>query len=211
MSFSLDRSEEKRSENISTSELAEIFYLTTRRIQQLSQEGMPKISDGVYPFKECVRWYIRHLQSRLDENNSDTILQEKIRLYRAKAEKAEIEARRMNKYSIAIEEVTKDLATISAEIKDAFQNIPGYCAPRLEDKPAGFIKNFLTRKILDTLNFVSEKLDEYSAKIGGIDTKIEDLSSCSRLGCSEQRDEQGGDKRSWDVQSGQDSVFYPDI
>lgn len=75
--------------------LAGLFNLTDRRIQQLAKEEViPKAARGKYPFVLSIKSYIKFLQDRLvggDAAPTGDITTERTRLYRANAEKSELE------------------------------------------------------------------------------------------------------------------------
>lgn len=144
---------------VSTSELAQILGLTERRIQQLVGEGMPRIANGRFDLRACVRFYIGLLHDRLDENSSETIVKEKIRLYRARAEKAEVESLKLRQSSLDAESVRQDALRVAQFIREAFLSLPGRLAPDLGDKPVAYVKNILEKVVLETLNSVAEKLE----------------------------------------------------
>lgn len=142
----------------SAKELAQLFNLSQMRIIQLRQEGMPGMN-GEYPLKECISWYVRKLQEKLDENQNQTIVSEKVKLIKAKALKAEIEVKKLEGSILDQEDVKQDMMRILSGIKENFLSFPGKFAYELEDKKAIYIKNFLMKKILEELNNIAERLE----------------------------------------------------
>lgn len=152
----------------SAPELAALFQLTPMRIQQLVYEGLPKKADGQYPLRECVSWYVKYLHARLDENQNQTIVAEKLKLYRAKAERAEIETKQLAGSSLDAEKVKQDLIKIFSEIKEEILSLSG-CAMELENRPSAFIKNFLNKRLSECLNRIAMKVSVNSdSKSGGV-------------------------------------------
>jgi len=141
-------------------ELAALFSVTPSRISQLVHEGLPKNSEGQYPLKDCVSWYVRFLLSRLNENQNETVVSERIKLIRAKSRKAEIEIKKMEGEISDNGQVKQQLIKIFTTIKEEFLSLPGQCAPDLEEKSAQFIKIYLNKKIAQTLNITGEKINE---------------------------------------------------
>lgn len=139
-------------------ELAVLFNLTVMRINQLSQEGMPRNGND-YILSDCVSWYVRKLQERLNENQNQTIVAEKLKMYRAKAEKMEIEVDQLRGKSISSDVLKQDMMKIFFEIKESFLSFAGRFSFELEDKKAGYIKNFLNKKVLEELNNIANKLE----------------------------------------------------
>lgn len=52
---------------VSTAFLADMFGVTIQRISQLVAEGMPRAGRGMYPTRDCVRWYVEYLRGRQEE------------------------------------------------------------------------------------------------------------------------------------------------
>lgn len=155
---SLNRSE--KGKTVCTArELAALFNLTVMRISQLRQEGMPVNNINEYVLSDCVAWYIRKLQARLDENQNQTIVAEKLKMYRAKAEMMEIEVSQRKGKSISSDALRRDMMKIFFEIKESFLSFAGRFSFELEDKKAGYIKNFLNKKVLEELNNIANKLE----------------------------------------------------
>lgn len=159
-------------------ELSSLLGITERRIQQLVKEGMPKSGRGEYPLRECVRFYVGHLHRLIEEEKSDTVVSEKIRLMRAKAEKAEVEVLKLRGEVLDLERVRQETMLISVEIKEAFLAVAGRLAPELAGKDAGYIKHRLNRAITEAMNVAAEKLEalnEGADGSGSDDTEDEDV------------------------------------
>ncbi len=147
--------------NVGCSELAQILRVTEQRVIQLTKEGLPRSGHGSYPLKECVGFYIDKLKKRLDENQNDTIIIEKIRLTRAKAKKAEIDAEKAGGNVLNKEQAKQNIMVLALEIKEEFLALPGREAPFLEEKSAGEIKTALTIAVTAALNRVSVKIRDH--------------------------------------------------
>ena len=59
--------------SVKLAELADIFQVTDRRIQQYCEEGMPKMARGEYDLAECARWLVNYWKEKYDiaENSGD--------------------------------------------------------------------------------------------------------------------------------------------
>ena len=159
---------------VSAGELAEYLGISARRVQQLAKEGMPRIGRGEYPLREAVRYYVEYLHRLLDENQNETIITEKIRLTRAKAKKAELEAEKAGGAVLDVEKVRHEVMVLAVALKEAFLSLPGRLAPALSGLETGEVKQKITEEITDTLNKVAEKLENYAGKTtadNGEDTK----------------------------------------
>jgi phage terminase Nu1 subunit (DNA packaging protein) len=81
---------------ITSKDLASILGVTTRRIRQLTQEGVfPRVARGKYVLGEAMRAYISHLQTKAKEAVVDPkdLKKELTRLRRAQADKTELEVK----------------------------------------------------------------------------------------------------------------------
>jgi phage terminase Nu1 subunit (DNA packaging protein) len=75
---------------VAVNELAEIFLLTPRRVQQLADEGIINRNEhGRYPIWPCVQGYIKYLQQNRTANQLNGN-EEKIRLLRTQADLNEL-------------------------------------------------------------------------------------------------------------------------
>jgi phage terminase Nu1 subunit (DNA packaging protein) len=80
---------------VSTVTVAETLKLSTRRVRQLVELGMPRENRGQYDLAKCMLWYIRHLQREierreLDRSPESTALRaQRVRLVKAQADREE--------------------------------------------------------------------------------------------------------------------------
>ena len=136
-------------------EIAGLLDITPQRVQQLTKEGLPRKSRGEYPVKSCVKWYVNYLRNKAD---TDTITANKLRLVKAKAEKAELENQKIKSDLVSKEEIRKEAMMIAAIVKESLQSIPGRLSPLLENKRTGEIKKELQFEVIQTLNLLAERL-----------------------------------------------------
>ena len=75
--------------------VAKAMNVTPRRVQQMVKEGMPKgAARGEYDLGACLIWYVRYLQAALErgaQGAAGVSAEERNRLSRAQAERAELE------------------------------------------------------------------------------------------------------------------------
>lgn len=171
---------------VSAYELSQWLGITERRIQQLAKEGLPRVGRGDYPLREAVTFYIDYLQRILDENNNNTILAEKIRMMRAKATKAEIDAEKAGGSVLNAQKVGQEAMVMSNTIKDEILSLPGKLAPTLAGMDAGQVKAKLAEALESALNRVADRIDQYASQIGGGSTANNKIQACGRLGKEEQ-------------------------
>jgi phage terminase Nu1 subunit (DNA packaging protein) len=120
-------------------EIAVILNLTTSRIQQLVQEGLPKKLRGKYDQDVCVGWYIRYLQALVEKkalvDEGGKIFaserEERLRLLRADADLREIELARERSELVSIDEVERELADLILTTKARVMAVAPRLAPEL--------------------------------------------------------------------------------
>jgi len=84
--------------SVSVAAVAKALNVTTRRVQQLIDEGMPREARGKYDLGKCMLWYIRFLQEALtkktpvnDTAEAQDLKKERAGLTKAQKEMAELE------------------------------------------------------------------------------------------------------------------------
>jgi phage terminase Nu1 subunit (DNA packaging protein) len=148
-------------------ELGSFLGITQRRIQQLFNEGMPRISRGRFNLRQCVRWYIEFLRAATDSSSFDKMQEQKSKLLQAKAAKAAIETEILRGQVLNLEQAQQDIMLIASVIKDEFLSMPGNLVYRVyECKSVGEVKQMLDLEITKILNSVADKLNGESARIG---------------------------------------------
>ena len=123
--------------NVSLDDLAEMFGLTPRRVNQLAKEGkLPRTDRGNYPFKECVRARIDALEEEItklqqgDETEADARRRKAI----ADAGMAEIEFAEMRGEVIAVEDARQMLHDAISATVNKRRMMSKQIAPRLAGK-----------------------------------------------------------------------------
>jgi len=124
---------------VAVKQLATILNLTTARIHQLVQEGLPKKLRGKYDQDECTGWYIRYLQALVEKKaivdpGGEVLANEResrLRLLKADADLREIELARERGQLVTIEEVEKELADLILSSKARIMGVAPRVAPDL--------------------------------------------------------------------------------
>lgn len=141
------------------STISKLLLLTERRVQQLVKEGIiPKTERNRYELAPAVQGYIRYLQERMVGNTAQPLdyHNEKSRLVRIQADKAQIELDHMNEALIATSEVAKEWDSILNDMKSKILSVPTKAAPLVRDETS-------TSVIMDILqSFIDETLHELS-------------------------------------------------
>jgi hypothetical protein len=55
---------------VGSNQIATALNVTTRRVEQLVHEGMPRVERGKYDLAQCMLWYIRYLQKALSSKGT---------------------------------------------------------------------------------------------------------------------------------------------
>lgn len=139
------------------SEAAEILGLTNQRLTQLVKEGMPRTGHGQYTI-ESIKWYISYQRKQLEEKQSETIVAERLRLTRAKADKAEVEARRAEDKALDVDEVRGSLMQVLRLLKDNLLVVP----QKVSQEHAGEMRSY----IIEALNDTADQLENIAS--GGV-------------------------------------------
>lgn len=128
--------------HISGPELARVFGLDIRRINQLAKDGIiPRVQRGVYDLKECSTAYVAYLRSRGTlpediEENPDKLdpRRERARLNKAQADEKEFQNAILKSEYISIQEV-KNFEIERATVYNAqIDAIPGRYASTVAAK-----------------------------------------------------------------------------
>ena len=139
--------------------ISKLLLLTERRVQQLVKEGViPKTERNRYELAPAVQGYIRYLQERMVGNTAQPLdyQNEKSRLVRIQADKAQIELDHMNQTLVTTSEVAKEWESILNDMKSKILSIPTKAAPLVRDETN-------TSVIMDILqSFIDETLEELS-------------------------------------------------
>lgn len=149
----------EQDEYVSVKEVASVLGITEQRVQQLTRQGLPKGDRNQYPLLGCIKFYISYLQQQLDQNANDNIVKEKIKLYRARAEKAEAESEKLRGRLLDVADATQQVMAIMQELKDNLLGISGrFCHEVVKLAPAQ-VKELIEIEITKSLSEVAKNLD----------------------------------------------------
>lgn len=113
--------------------IAKLLNITERRLQQLAKDGIvPKSERGRYPLVESVRGYVKFLQDRSAGRQAAPIDQhaEKLRLTRAQADKAELEASELAGSLVRVDEVEAQWSAVLGSVRARLLAMPSKVGPR---------------------------------------------------------------------------------
>lgn len=145
--------------------VATLFGVTPRRIQQLvAEKVLPRAERGRYDLAACVRAYIGHLQSQLDEARkvgtrpqAGEVLIENEKALRARVERelAEIRLEQARKSLVPAETVERDLDRMLGGLRARIVAIAARWADRMvghqKARDAAPVLEELTRELLAAL------------------------------------------------------------
>jgi len=118
---------------VSTSELAAIFGITTRRIAQLVEERvLVRTSRGAFDLGEAVRGYMSYREGKLAVKLGAGPLHEAKRRYlEARTKAAELAADERVGRLVPASQVEASFAAIATAVRSALLSLPKVCAARL--------------------------------------------------------------------------------
>lgn len=148
---------------VSTTVLANLFNVTTRRIRQLENEGViEKVARGKYSLKESINKYITYIKAtndlKEDKASEENVNyeEEHALLEKTKRQKAEIELAAMQgkvHFSSDVERVMTDMLS---NFKSKILALPSRAAPNLISlESIAEIQEFLQLEVLDVLHELS--------------------------------------------------------
>ena len=152
-----------RSSSCSLRELADFLALTPRRVQQLAGDGViPKDERGRYRFVDAVRGYIKYLQDRGEGRSEEDgpAINQRERLVRAQADRAELELRQLNGDLVSRVGVGAALATKLIAAGELLRTIPDrYAAEFAAEKRVNVIHGVLTAEIRAAMRAIAAPPD----------------------------------------------------
>ena len=152
---------------VSVGVLANIFGLTERSIRLKTEEGIiVRASKGRYRLVESLKNYVLALRLQADGLTTDdpdgeiNIDEEKALHERIKRHISELKLQVMKGDLHKAEDVERVMMDMLAAFKTRLMNIPSKVAPALENRDAAYIKDRLTKEVLEVLN----ELKDYNPK-----------------------------------------------
>jgi phage terminase Nu1 subunit (DNA packaging protein) len=145
---------------VSVGDLAKVFGVDARRVQQLAAEGhIPRSSRGKYPLIPCVMGYIRYLQQSVQRRGPQELLQDtqqqNLLLLTERTRKQRLENDLREGQLIPAADVEIGIGKILQSARSRLLNLPSKAANRLNGvTDGGLIKQTLTElshEILDDI------------------------------------------------------------
>ncbi len=152
---------------VSVGAMANIFSLSERRIRQMAEEGtVVRAAKGRYKLVESLKNYTLALKLAAEGANVDNpdgeidIDEEKALHERIKRHISELKLQVMKGDLHKAGDVERVMMDMLASFKTRLMNIPSKVAPVLENRDAAYIKERLTKEIIEVLN----ELKDYNPK-----------------------------------------------
>lgn len=147
--------------------MANIFSLSERRIRQMAEEGIiVRAAKGRYKLVESLKNYTLVLKLAAEGANVDNpdgeidIDEEKALHERIKRHISELKLQVMKGDLHKAPDVERVMMDMLASFKTRLMNIPSKVAPVLESRDAAYIKDHLTKEVIEVLN----ELKDYNPK-----------------------------------------------
>jgi hypothetical protein len=149
---------------------SELGLKTTRRLNQLAQEGLPKIKANSYPLLDCFRWYVRRIQRAMPRR--ENIESEspgnsfRDRLMKVQAERAEMDLLKTRSELIPVAAYEQHMTALVIAARERLLQLPGRLAALIvslenpADRPA--VKKLIDEEIRAMLTMLGNP-NEYNS------------------------------------------------
>lgn len=158
-------------EIVKRDDLVLLFGVTSRRVNMLNDEGMPKVSPGKYSLIDCVQWYI-DMWKKKATGNDDEKKNKQISLIDAQRDKIVLETEKLRENLVPIEEVAHALNSIGVIVSTQLDGLGARMANELAglDDPAE-IQRALFDECRQIRDNVAGQIDDLAATTNsGVDS-----------------------------------------
>lgn len=162
---------------VSAAVLGDLFGVTDRRIRQMAEEGIVvRAAKGRYKLVDSIKNYLLTLKLAADGvavELVDGVInfdEEKALHERVKRHISELKLQIMKGELHKAEDVEMVMMDMLVAFKSRVMNIPSKVAPILENRDAAFIKDRLTKEVIEALN----ELKDYDPKAFYSDEYVEE-------------------------------------
>ena len=142
---------------VNVNDLACVFQLTSRRVQQLADEGyIPKSDRNEYPIWKSITGYIKYLQDRVSGRNLDGN-NEKTRLLRLQADSLELKLAAEADLYVMAEDAELELESVITAARSELMSSARKLKKQLKKEYKVDVElKFLQRHVNDTLTRLAE-------------------------------------------------------
>ena len=145
--------------NLSAKALGDIIGLTSRRIHQLANSGMPWTGTEkrkLFNLQTSIQWYISHIKV---SKESQSYEEERTRLVKAQADKTELETQIRRGEVLELETVEQCMMALAAEYSSQMDSISGRMANELAaESDVSKIQILLHDQIRGVTNVITDRL-----------------------------------------------------
>jgi phage terminase Nu1 subunit (DNA packaging protein) len=162
-------------ELVDVKKIASELDLTSRRIQQLVTEGLPRDRRGRYDVQKCFHWYVRYVHAAIHQKKvsvaSDAVYaserEERLRLLRADADLRELELAKQRSQLISIDDFDAVLTDLILVTKARIMSIPPRVAPDIVGETSRLIiQGKLDKACKESLSYLAKQGEKIGNKIG---------------------------------------------
>lgn len=137
----------------SLSTIAKLLNLSERRVQQLATDGIiPKGFKGQYDLIGCIRGYTLYLQKQLTQSDFRDLKEEKTRLVKYQADKAQIDLAIVQGDAVLITDIEKQISDMISIVRARLLTLPNKLAPVVSvESEVNVVENIIKDGICEAL------------------------------------------------------------
>lgn len=138
---------------VSTNDLTEIFEVSARTITTWKRLGAEsaQVGRGKWDFKKFLQWWLDNIYTPINESEP-TLQAERLRYEKARADKVELEVKKLKKELVSRKDVEQALIELVAITKRAFLLLP--------KKAPGVLKNLSPSEQVEALQRMVDEILE---------------------------------------------------
>ncbi|WP_245441221.1 hypothetical protein [Neorhizobium sp. T7_12] len=164
---------------LTTAELGLLLGLTTRRINQLAEEGLVvRLGHGEFNGPQSVQRYVEHASNRgKDKENHIDKEREEARLKKEQADTQELRNAKLRKELLPLEEVSRVWSEQVSSIRSGLLAVVSRTRQRMSLSPEDAL--ILDEEIRDAMTKLADGVDIYDADLGDLEEGDGDPSPAS--------------------------------
>lgn len=123
-------------ENLTQTELAQRLNRTPRQIRKLHDSGIPRNTDGSYPWPQAHEWWVKFKQEEKERRSGNDGKTTELDRARAAKEWAiagmrELELKEKLRELVSVDLMEQQVEDCCVAVRSALNNVPGKYAPRI--------------------------------------------------------------------------------
>lgn len=165
--------------NLKTAELALLLGLTTRRVNQLAEEGLVvRVGHGEFDGPQSVQRYVEHASNRgKDKETQIDKEREEARLKKEQADTQELKNAKLRRELLPVEEVSRVWSEQVSSIRSGMLAVVSRTRQRMSLSPEDAL--ILDEEIRDAMTKLADGVDIYDADLGDLEEGDGDASPTS--------------------------------